>query len=344
MNRKKLQQSKKIYQRYQTFLILVNGMSTKIRENIRSVLSIIEKVPRNALLAGRGDPTRVRDGFGCSDPLPKADVAIKLADTQDPVEVGKSFVYVVKVENRGPNLATGVKAVVRFSRAGVFASPNKCVATPFDFTCTIGNLAKGKTTTFRFFMQAPMDPGNASISGRLQATTLDPQAFNNTASESTTVISPSPNGSGVDLFIHKVADLDPVPPGRPIAYEIVVFNNGPAHATGVVMTDPLPAGVDFISVSATPGGVCEEDAGTVTCEIGAMASGSWVVVDLLATAPIVEGTVLNTASVTSVEPDIDLSDNDSSVAVFVPEPAAALLRLSALGVLAALAVRRRRAR
>ncbi len=49
----------------------------------------------------------------------------------------------------------------------------------------------------------------------------------------------------------------------------------------------------------------------------------------------------------SMEFDASAADSDWAAAdldaVFVPEPAAALLRLSALGVLAALAVRRRRA-
>ncbi len=38
-----------------------------------------------------------------------------------------------------------------------------------------------------------------------------------------------------------------------IAYVIVVTNNGPADATGVVVTDDLPKGLTFVSANATAG-------------------------------------------------------------------------------------------
>ena len=47
----------------------------------------------------------------------------------------------------------------------------------------------------------------------------------------------------MDLSIAKVDSPDPVVQGSSLTYTVTVTNNGPSNATGVVMTDTLPAGV-----------------------------------------------------------------------------------------------------
>ena len=50
----------------------------------------------------------------------------------------------------------------------------------------------------------------------------------------------------VDLQITKIDDIDPGIVGQPLNYTITVRNNGPATSTGVVITDPLPAAVNYV--------------------------------------------------------------------------------------------------
>jgi uncharacterized repeat protein (TIGR01451 family) len=58
---------------------------------------------------------------------------------------------------------------------------------------------------------------------------------------------------GVDLQIEKGVQIsrEPVFPGDPLTYTIVVANSGPSDATGAVVTDVLPAGVAGVGLSWT---------------------------------------------------------------------------------------------
>ena len=47
---------------------------------------------------------------------------------------------------------------------------------------------------------------------------------------------------------------DPAPPeGGTILYEVVLVNHGPQAASGVALTDLLPAGVTYLSATTTAG-------------------------------------------------------------------------------------------
>src|SRR5207247_2196679 len=73
-------------------------------------------------------------------------------------------------------------------------------------------------------------------------------------------------------------------------YTISYSNTGNANATGVVITDTIPANTSF--VSATGGGTLA--AGVVTWNIGALAAGTSTSVQLVVavTSPLANGTVI----------------------------------------------------
>ena len=77
----------------------------------------------------------------------------------------------------------------------------------------------------------------------------DPNLTNNHPEEPTDVI------PEVDLAIVKSDNVDPVVPGENLVYTLVVTNNGPSDATGVVVEDTLPAEVSYVSGSASQGSV-----------------------------------------------------------------------------------------
>ena len=55
------------------------------------------------------------------------------------------------------------------------------------------------------------------------------------------------------LFISKTASPDPVPVGTELAYTVRVVNAG-QQATGLVITDVLPADTEYVAASATASG------------------------------------------------------------------------------------------
>lgn len=110
---------------------------------------------------------------------------------------------------------------------------------------------------------------------------------------------------------------DPVTSEREVTYLLDVVNLGPHNATGVALTDVLPAGSVFIS-AGWDGQICDESEGTVSCALGVVPAGDSVRVTLLLAAPRPKGDITNAASVAAASNDEDLTNNaaeDATVTV-----------------------------
>ena len=112
-----------------------------------------------------------------------------------------------------------------------------------------------------------------------------------------------------DLSLTKTDSPDPTGLESNLTYTIVVTNNGPDPATGVVLTDALPAAtMTYVSSSASQGSC--SGTSTVTCSIGTLANGAQATVQIVV-RPRISGFVSNTASVTGNETDPHPANNSA---------------------------------
>ena len=110
-----------------------------------------------------------------------------------------------------------------------------------------------------------------------------------------------------DLAVVKSDSPDPVNAGETLTYTLTVDNFGPSAASGVTVTDMLPASLAFDT--ATPSqGTCSEAAGTVTCTLGDLDVGSTATITITGT-PTTTGTIVNQVNVTSNQGDDNPANN-----------------------------------
>ncbi|HEY0591594.1 MAG TPA: IPTL-CTERM sorting domain-containing protein, partial [Thermoanaerobaculia bacterium] len=158
----------------------------------------------------------------------------------------------------------------------------------------------------------------------ITCTATDAAALTSSCSFTATV------GNAADLSITKSAT--PLIVGGAGSYTLVVTNNGPAAATGVTVTDPLPSAVTATGVTTTQGSC--SGITTITCNVGSLAVGASATITIAVQATTL-GPVTNTASVAAAETDLVPGDNSATTSGAV---AAAIPALSpwALALLALL--------
>jgi uncharacterized repeat protein (TIGR01451 family) len=115
-----------------------------------------------------------------------------------------------------------------------------------------------------------------------------------------------------DLQVTKDVDLPAAPVGVDLTYTIEVYNDGPADAANVVVTDVLPPEVAYVSC-ATTHGVCN-DAGdpTIVVDIPTLPVGETAVITIVATI-VGAGDAVNTVDALADNVDPNLADNTADV-------------------------------
>ena len=122
--------------------------------------------------------------------------------------------------------------------------------------------------------------------------------------------------SAVDVAVTGTSTPEPVIVGNPLAYTLTVTNSGPNAATGVVLTNVLPAGVVHISSSASQG-ACAINGSVINCNLGTIGVGSFATVSINVTAPAAAGLVTNRVNVASAETDSNAANNSVAIGTTV---------------------------
>jgi large repetitive protein len=249
---------------------------------------------------------------------PQADLELtkSAADPAPAVDADDTFTLTVTNHGSGDAENVTIDDPVPAGLTFVSASP-ECQLQDTTVHCALGTLAADDIATVTVTLRpGPSAHGQAlSNLATVSSTTDDPTPANNSDSADITV------GERVDLHLAKTVSPPSVPAGENATYTLTVTNSGPSDATGVTVTDPLLPGISFVDANPSQG-TCAESAGTVTCDLGTIASGGQAQVELTVRAETAAAgeTLTNTASVTANEPEARSGDNSAATNLGVTPP------------------------
>lgn len=215
----------------------------------------------------------------------------KQVDNSSP-NVGDQVTFTITLTNAGADTATGVRVNDSLPAGLTFVSANPSQGTynPGTGLWDVGTLGTGGPATLTItatVTSASQGVNTATISHSDQ---FDSNVGNNNASAIETP-------QQADLSLTKTtSDIPPNVPNQ-FTFTITVANAGPDTATGVQVTDTLPAGAGFVSATPSQGSY---NSGTGVWTVGTVAAGASAT--LMITATIVSPTAqTNTASISHAD-------------------------------------------
>lgn len=261
------------------------------------------------------DPVAGNDSDSVSVTVAAADLDVALVVDESTPDVGGTLTYTITVSNGGPQDATGVVVTDLLPSGLTFQSATASQGSYVSGSgaWTVGTLANTSAATLD--LVATVDAGTAgqtltNTAAVTAADRVDPDASNDSASVGITV-------SSVDLSLTKTVDDATPEAGDTIRYTIAVLNSGPDDATGIEVTDVLPAEVTFSSASASVGSY---DDATGVWDVGALvnSASATLTIDVVVDAGAVGQAIDNTATITaSGEGDPDVADRSDTAAIVV---------------------------
>jgi uncharacterized repeat protein (TIGR01451 family) len=223
--------------------------------------------------------------------------------------------YTLDVVNNGPGaaadvtiqdpLSAGLTSITGLSSGcAVTGSASKTLA------CELGTLPDGAVRHVSF--TATVTPGAADDSvigncGTVYTTTEETTTANNQSCVTTTIEVPPP-GPVTDVAIAKAGPATATAGGT-VTYTLTASNPASTDAAGVVVSDPLPAGLTLISA---PG--CTAAGQVLTCAVGALAGGasrSFTITAAVA-AGTAAGTVLSNCAEVTTSTEETRTDNNAA--------------------------------
>ncbi len=307
-----------------------------------------------------GEDILTADASGAGVLLQQApDVAVTLSASSSSAVINNDLTYTATVTNNGPGTATGVtlddslpSGVTLVSATSSLGSVDTSSTT--DVNASFGDLAGGASATVTIVVK-PTQYGQAGNSVSISSTSNDPNYSNNYASTNTPVV----GASGAELVLtsdNGGGIISPLPflpanttttsnttvsptlaststtaiprdggyfaqVGQDYTYKFTVTNYGPDAAASVGFTDTLPAGVTFVSATASAGTTDSSTPGTVTAALGDLASGASATISITI-VPTAAGSITDSASVAAADPatDPDPSDNTTTLNTYVESP------------------------
>jgi large repetitive protein len=308
-----------------TVATLASGSSTVITLPVMLSLSATPGSATNTATVANGseadpDPSNnmatAQFGIGA---LPN--FALSKRVTPQRASAGDVVTYTFSVINNGAAGSGGLVTDALPTGLQFVASTTGCTNSsgpPDTVSCDLGGLAPNASATASFTALVTSAAAGMAVQNQATVATQAEGGF-----PALPDLDPTDNTDSTSLTVNPLADLSLTKtvstpdPGTDdeVEYTLTASNAGPNDATAVTIHDSLPTGLDF--VDASPG--CDDTAGTVTCDLGTIASASNASVTIRArTTTALAGTAVgNLATVTANELDPNPGNNQATAMIDV---------------------------
>ncbi|GEM_PF-2084225 len=161
------------------------------------------------------------------------------------VTPGSTLVYSLIISNTGSQLATGIRLTDTLPANTTFyiASDNGSQTAPGVVTWPAFNLP-GSTSTTRLLVVTVDNPLPVGVTAITNTATLSDNQGHMLEAEDVDGVDANPL-----LALAKTNAVESVAPGMTLAYTLTLSNNGNQEATGILITDTLPANVTLVAAS-----------------------------------------------------------------------------------------------
>jgi uncharacterized repeat protein (TIGR01451 family) len=258
----------------------VTGTTPGVKNNITQPISATE--------SGPGLPSNTAT---LTVNAPSADIALQKSVDNPKPNVNSNVTFTLKATNNGPSDATNL-VVTDNLPAGLLQyvsynppSLGTVTVSGNSLSWNIGTLTNGSSATLQIVAQVCASGPIINTITKSQSEP-DPLSINDSASIGL-------NAPTADLQIQKSVDKPSPLISDTVSFTVSATNLGPDNASGVVVKDLLPAGLELVSATAPSGTSYQASSGLWT--IGALNNGQSL--SLLIQAKVTqEGTIVNTAS------------------------------------------------
>lgn len=295
------------------------GVTATVTARIDTAGTLVNTATIGSPVVDDPDPSNNSSSATVTSAEPEIDIAVGKTVTvpsgasPDAVPIGEQVEFTITAENiPDPTSATATDVVLTDQLpAGLtfVSSTGDGAYDPSTGEWTLASIASGATASRTIIATVTTAESFVNTVSLTSLTQTDSNPSNNSASVQVTGIVLA------DLSIDKSVTPDTSRPGGQVTYTVVVANNGPNDATGVVAFDPFMPSATIVSVSTTVGTF---DEATRVWHIGDLANGAsgTLTAVVAVTRP---GWTRNTAVVLGVDQtDPNLVNNTDDADLFVP--------------------------
>ncbi|MFK8112437.1 MAG: DUF11 domain-containing protein [Rubripirellula sp.] len=250
------------------------------------------------------DTNAANDQASVGFTLASADLGLtKSVDVAAP-NVGDQVNFTITVRNPGPDPASGISIRDQLPAGATFVSASETFGSYNETTgvWSIPSLGVNDSATLTLRATATTTNLVTNSAQIIAADQRDPNPSDNLATADI-------RGQQVDVSLTKSLDNDRPNVGDEVTFLITVRNDGPSAATGVEVTDSLPAGVALTGNLPSRGSF---NTSTRVWTVGRLESGDSGTLELTTRVDQVLTNAVNLAQVTATnEPDVDSTPGNS---------------------------------